>query len=162
MALDNLISAEFTQLEIDDFNTALDSQTNILAGKVINLTPEERMRYSRVSYEMIPWVEKCQGYMQTNPTLVPGYIDTAEFDKDMKTRNDLMPLYTRLRSVFESMDDTMLLIGNDVYNNCIAFYRAVKAAAQANVPGSTSIYEDLAQQFPGRPSSTEPEEPPSE
>ena len=160
MALDNLISAEFTQLELDDFNTALTTQAGILLNKVINLTPEERQRYARVSYEMIPWVEKCQGYMQTNPTLVPAYIDTAEFDKDMKTRQDLTPLYTTLRSIFESMDDTMLLIGNDVYNNCIAFYRAVKAASQANVPGSTSIYEDLAQQFPGRPGSTVPEEPP--
>ena len=110
---------------------------------------------------MIPWVEKCQGYMQTNPTLVPGYIDTAELDKDIKTRQqDMQPRFTILRSVYESFDDTMLLMGNDIYNNCIAFYRAVKAASQANVPGSTSIYEDLAQQFPGRPSSTVPEEPP--
>jgi hypothetical protein len=161
MALDNLISIEFTQLELDDISTALTSISNILAGKVINLTPEERQRYARVSYEMIPWVEKCQGYMQTNPTLVPGYIDTAELNKDIKTRQqDMQPRFTILRSVYESFDDTMLLMGNDIYNNCIAFYRAVKAASQANVPGSTSIYEDLAQQFPGRPSSTVPEEPP--
>ena len=42
MALDNLISIEFTQLELDDISTALTSISNILAGKVINLTPEER------------------------------------------------------------------------------------------------------------------------
>ena len=67
--------------------------------------------------------------MQTNPTLVPGYIDTAELDKDIKTRQqDMQPRFTILRSVYESFDDTMLLMGNDIYNNCIAFYRAVKGS----------------------------------
>jgi len=151
MALDNLISAEFTQAELDEIQHALDTIKNILSGKVINLTPDERHRYARVSYEMIPWVEKCKGYMETNPTLLPAYINKTEFDKDMKTRADLVPLYTTLRSVFESLDDTMLLLGSDIYTNCIAFYKAIKAAANSNVPGSTTIYQDLAQQFPGRP-----------
>ena len=97
--------------------------------------------------------------MKSEPTLVPGYIDMPELEKDFNARKDLDSNYTMLRSVFESMDDTMLLIGNDIYNNCIAFYKAVKAASLANVPGSTSIYPDLSQQFPGRPKATT-EEPP--
>ena len=154
MALDNLISVEFTSADLDEIRHALDTIKNVLAGKVINLTPAERKRYARVSYEMIPWVEKCKGYMETNPTLVPSYINKVEFDKDMKARADLVSSYTTMRSVFESMDDTMMLLGNDIYHSCIAFYKAVKAASLANVPGSTSIYQDLAQQFPGRPKGT--------
>jgi hypothetical protein len=78
-----------------------------------------------------------------------------------ESREDLVPLFTIMRSVFESMDDTMLLLGNDIYQNCIAFYKAVKAASLANVPGSTSIYQDLAQQFPGRPKKPSGEMPPT-
>jgi hypothetical protein len=55
----------------------------------------------------------------------------------------------------------MLLLGNDIYQNCIAFYKAVKAASLANVPGSTSIYQDLAQQFPGRLKKPSGETPPT-
>ncbi len=154
MALDNLISIEFTPAELEDIRHALDIIKNILSGKVINLTPEERKRYARVSYEMLPWVEKCKGYMESSPALVPAYINKTEFDKDMKARADLVPSYTTTRSVFESMDDTLMLLGNDIYQSCIAFYKAVKAASLANVPGSTTIYQDLAQQFPGRPKST--------
>lgn len=151
MALDNLISIEISTADINEIKAALTTISEKLAGKVINLTPDERHRYARVSYEMVPWVQKCHGYMKSDPTLVPGYIDMTELDKDMKAREDIDPLFTTMRSVFESLDDTMLLIGNDIYNNCIAFYKAVKAASLANVPGSTSIYQDLAQQFPGRP-----------
>ena len=162
MALDNLISIEFTPAELDTISLALNSISDVLAGKVINLTPEERHRYARVSYEMLPWVQKCYGYMKTEPTLVPGYIDMPELDKDFKARTDIEPNYTTLRSIFESMDDTMLLIGNDIYKNCIAFYKAVKAASSSNVPGSTSIYQDLAQQFPGRPKKKTEDPPPTQ
>lgn len=151
MALDSLISIEFSPENIDDIRLSLETIKNVLDGKVINLTPKERHRFARVSYEMLPWVEKCKGYMATNPALVPSYIDRSEFDRDVKARADLEPVYNIMRSVFESIDDTILLLGSDIYTNCIAFYKAVKAASSANVPGSTSIYQDLAQQFPGRP-----------
>jgi len=56
-----------------------------------------------------------------------------------------------LKEITEMLDDTRLLLGTDVYNNSIAFYRNVKISALQNVPGSTNIYQDLQQQFPGRP-----------
>ncbi|MBI5778935.1 MAG: hypothetical protein HZA49_05710 [Planctomycetes bacterium] len=87
------------------------------------------------------------------PSIVPGYIDLAELNRDMQARRDLIPRLRRATSIMESMDDTALLLGSDVFTNCLAFYKAVKAAAQANVPGSTSVYQDLAAQFPGRPRS---------
>ena len=153
MALDNLASISFTTEELDKIKLAIKDIDTVLEGKAINLTPDERQRFARVSYEMLPWVQKCYGYMKTEPTLVPAYIDMTELDKDFKVRTDIDPNYTSLRSTFEKLDDLMLLLGHDIYNNCIAFYKAVKAASQANVPGSTSIYQDLAQQFPGRPKS---------
>ena len=66
-----------------------------------------------------------------------------------------MLFYTTTRSNMESMDDTMLLIGYDVSKNCMAFCTKVNAASEANVPNSTSIYEDFVQQIPGCPGSTE-------
>jgi len=155
MALDNLVSIEFTQAELDKLKLAIADIDTVLAGKAINLTPEERHHYARVSYEMLPWVQKSFGYMHTEPTLVPAYIDMPELEKDFKARTDIEPNYTSLRSTFEKLDDLMLLLGHDMYTSCIAFYKAVKAASVSNVPGSTTIYQDLAQQFPGRPKSAD-------
>jgi hypothetical protein len=128
---------------------------------VINLTPEQRQRYARVAYEMIPWIEKCNHYMITNPVLKPAYIDIAEFNKDLKARTDLYPLFTKIRSLLEMLDDTILLLGSDLYTNSIAFYRSVGVSAKADVPGATSVYQDLAQQFPGRPRKHSGETPPA-
>jgi hypothetical protein len=160
MALDNFISIELSTPEIDQFNAAYSDMNDSIKNAVINLTPDERKRFARVAYEMIPWIEKCNHYMITNPSLVPAYIDLVEFNKDLKARADLYPMLTKIRSILEMLDDTVLLLGQDLYNNCIAFYQAVKGAAKAQVPGSTAIFQDLQQQFPGRPKSQGGETPP--
>ena len=159
MALDNLISVAFTPAELAAIDGALTTIETTLAGKVINLTPEERRRYASISSEIAQWVQKCRGYMNQVPSIVPGYIDLPELDADMQARRDLMPRLRRATSILESIDDTALLLGSDVYTNCLAFYRAVREAAKSNVPGSTSIYQDLAAQFPGRPGSVPPAPP---
>ena len=156
MALDNLISVAFTPAELAALDTAFASIEATLAGKVINLTPEERRRYASISTEMRPWIRKCRDYMTQLPSIVPGYINLPELDADMQARRNIETRLNRAKSINESMDDTFLLLGSDVLTNCLAFYKAVKAAAQANVPGSTTIYQDLAQQFPGRPRSVPP------
>src|SRR3989339_1188162 len=129
MALDNLISVVFNPSDLPAIDAALGSIEAALSGKVINLTPEERRRYASISNETAQWVQKCRGYMNQVPALVPGYIDLAELDRDVQARRDLMPRLRRARSILESMDDTALLLGSDVWTNCLAFYRAVREAA---------------------------------
>ncbi|MEK7310283.1 MAG: hypothetical protein AAB038_05645 [Planctomycetota bacterium] len=156
MALDNLITVSFTPAELAAFDTALAAIETLLQGKVINLTPDERRRYGSISNEMTQWVQKCRGYMTQLPAIVPNYINLSELDADMTARRDLMPRLMRAKSILESIDDTAVLLGSDVLTNCLAFYRSVKAAAKANVPGSTTIHQDLAQQFQARRSSAPP------
>ncbi|MEW6026099.1 MAG: hypothetical protein AB1599_02225 [Planctomycetota bacterium] len=159
MALDNLISVSLTPQELAAIDGALTTIETTLQGKVINLTPDERIRYASISTEMRPWIRKCRDYMNQLPSIVPGYINLTELDADMKARRDIETRLNRAKAAVESMDDTYLLLGSDVLTNCLAFYRSVKAAAQANVPGSTGVYQDLAQQFPGRPRSVPPPPP---
>ena len=49
----------------------------------------------------------------------------------------------------QGMLDTNLLLGTDLYNNLIAFYRSLREASKSNGPGASAIYKDLKQQFPG-------------
>lgn len=149
MALDNLISIEFSAQEIADLNAALSAIEAIITPKAVNLTEKQRQQYGRVKYEMEVWVNKASNYMSANPSLVPSYIDTREHDKDIQSHNTLNPIIDRLEITLRAMSDTNLLLGTDLYNNCMAFYRAVKMAAQSNAVGANSIYNDLKQQFPG-------------
>lgn len=149
MALEDLVSVVFTPQEITDVTTAVDSIIAIIKPKAKNLTPAERQMYGKVRYEFEVWIDKNRGHMHDNPTLVPPYIDTTEYEKDYVARNVMKPVEAKLKQLYEMFDDTFILLGHDLYINSIAFYNAVKTAAKNNVPGATSIYQDLKQQFPG-------------
>ena len=153
MSLENLISFELSDPDWQAIDDALAIIEGKLAGKVINLEPEERSRHGRISNKTENWVQKVKNYMDLNPTWVPAYIDQAEHGKDLGSRAKIMPRLIRLASISEGLDDTNLLISSDIWHNSIAFYRNLKISAQQNVPGTTSAYNDLKTQFPGRPNS---------
>ena len=150
MALENLISIEFTQQEKDTLNTALGNIENVLKNKVINLTPEERQQYGRIANKTEDWIRKIKEYMDKYPDFVPRYVDSKEYSKDFQSRKDIEPVLKRLAILTEKLDDTQKLISSDLYQNAISFYRNVKLSAQENVPGSSTVYKDLQAQFPGK------------
>lgn len=149
MALENLISVQFTDAELKDMDTAFTTIEGILLGKVVNLSAKQRQTHGRVKYEMEVWVNKAVGYADNNPTLLPSYVDKAELTADFKTHSQLNPRIDRLETILQGMLDTNLLLGTDLYNNLIAFYRSLREASKSNAPGASSIYKDLKQQFPG-------------
>ncbi len=153
MALDNLIKVSFTEEEIGKLNKSMEEIVSVLSGKVINLTPEERRQYGSIGNNTQYWIDKVDTYMVQNPKLVPFYLSKEEFDKDRLARSIFLDLIKKSNSILESMEDTGMLLSTDIYHNALAFYQNVRLAANQNVPGSTSIYEDLAAQFPGRPAS---------
>ncbi len=134
-------------------NEALSTIEQVVKGKVINLSPEEKQLYGKIGDNTENWISKVNGYMQQKPELIPFYLNKEEFEKDQKARKDILPVLNRISSVYESLDDTAKLISTDVYNAALTFYRNIKLISQQNVPGTTGIYQDLAAQFPGRPSS---------
>ena len=151
MALDNLISIEFTAEELQKIDESLTTIETVIAGKVIALQNEERSRYGRVGENTQNWISKVNAYMDSKSNLVPPFIDVTEFKNDLAARMSIMPRLARLNSVTTGLEDTAILLGTDLYNAAIAYYRNVKMMTKQNVPGAKPIYEDLSQQFPGKP-----------
>lgn len=149
MALDNLVSVTFTNDEMTIMNEAIDTIERIMTGKSINLTGKQRQAYGRVRYEMEVWINKVDVYMDTHSILMPGFIDRQEYKRDIDAHNKLNPVIDRLSSVLQTILDTNLLLGADLYTNSIAFYRSVKNAARSNAQGASAVFADLKQQFPG-------------
>ena len=52
MALDNLISIEFTQSELDQIDLHLQGIEAVINTKMVNLTPEQRSQYGSINNEM--------------------------------------------------------------------------------------------------------------
>ncbi|MDR3309289.1 MAG: hypothetical protein LBS80_04970 [Tannerella sp.] len=149
MALDNLISVNFTAEELSIIDKALADITSVLNGKAVNLTPKQRQQHGRLAYEMEVWVDKTYSYMQQDPQLVPLFIDMAEHTADLTAHRALSPRIDRLSGLLQSMKDTNLLLGSDIMLNSHAYYRSLREAAKANAIGASSKYADLKRQFPG-------------
>ena len=125
MALNNLLSVTFTQAELTQIDDALTAIENVLQGKTIHLTPEQRQTYGRIAEQNKLFVNKAKGYMEQYPQYVPNFIDKAEFDRDYTTRGQLETRFQRLSSVNEQLSDTKILLDHDNYHNSITFYRNI-------------------------------------
>lgn len=154
MALDNLISISFSPEEEQSLKEALTTIESIMAPKGVNLTQKQRQSYGRVRYEMEVWISKAYSYMQSHGHLVPAFIDMNEHGEDWEAHGLLNPLIDRMEAVLQTILDTNLLLGTDLYNNSMSFYRSVKVAARSNAQGAAAVYADLKQQFPGPKSKT--------
>jgi hypothetical protein len=161
MSKRDLISVEFTAEEKEKMQTAFQMIKEVMDGKTVNLTPEERQFYGKINDKTENWITKVHYYMNEHPEMVPFYIDKEEFNKDVEARNTFMPWLKAMYSQGEGMEDTGMLLSHDIYNTALAFYRHMKLVSNQDVPGTTTIYEDLKSRFPGRPSSVqeEPEDP---
>lgn len=95
--------------------------------------------------------------MAQYPDLVLRHIDTAEFNKDFNARQALLPRLRRIKAIEARIDDTALALGSDLYSTAISYYKGLKASAETNAPNAQSVYNDLKQQFPGRPISKKSE-----
>jgi hypothetical protein len=98
---------------------------------------------------MEEWVNKVSTYMEQDPQLVPSYINMTEYIADLKAHKALNPRIERVNSILQSMEDTNRLLGSDLYNNSMAYYRNLREAAKVNAVGATPKYNDLKRQFPG-------------
>ncbi len=156
MAEENLISISLDAVDLGKIDNGISEVKGVIAGKLINLTPEERKTHGRVAEETEDWILQVKEYMQQNPDLVMSHIDVDEFVKDFDARRALLPRYRELEQIFSMVDDTMLLLGTDLYHNALMFYKGLKALAQTDAPGAKVVYEELKKRFPGRHKSGSP------
>ncbi len=155
MAIDNLISVTLTDEEVVALHDAIASINNVLQGKVINLTPDERRQYGSIADRNRVLVDKCKAYMEQNPETIPMVVDKQEFDRDYKARKQMELPLMQLERVMEKLQDTKTLLDHDNYQAAVAYYRYIKYLSMQNEPGTTSIYKDLKQHYKRSSSATQ-------
>ncbi len=149
MALDNLLSVSFTSEELTKITGAIEQLNTVLSGKVVNLTPEERRQYGSIADRNKLLVDKAKFYMEKAPQTVPQTIDKAEFDRDYAARGQVEAPLRELSMVTEKLRDTKTLLDFDNLQAALNYYRYVRYLASQNEPGTTTIYQDLKQHYPG-------------
>jgi hypothetical protein len=159
MPNDNRISAVVSPANVTAILTKI-TEINTLLPFLINLTKEERIQLPKLGPASLAFDEHCASYMASAPNLIPPFVDAAEVSKDRNLRLILANLLREARKLCERLDDSLLLVGSEVWMADLSFYQTVRQAARRDVPGADTIYDDLKERFPGVSGDEEaPEEP---
>lgn len=158
MALDNVISVEFSSEELKKISDAITAIEEVMRSKTINLTPEERQQYGRIADRNKLLVDKCKTYMEQYASWLPPTLDKAEFDRDYKARTEIDPIAKRLSVVQTMFSDMKTLLDFDNYNAAVSYYRFVKFLAGQNAAGMSAVYADLKAHYQHRSGKAEEKE----
>ncbi|MEZ5387226.1 MAG: hypothetical protein R3F13_17085 [Prosthecobacter sp.] len=148
MPNDNRISAEVSAADKAAILTKI-TEIGTLLPFLLNLTKTERIELPKLGAKSLGFDEQCASYMTSNPNLVPPYVDPAEEAKDRALRLVLADIWRELRQLCEKVDDTLMLVGSEIWMADLSFYQTVKQAARRDVAGADTLYDDLKQRFPG-------------
>jgi hypothetical protein len=151
MAQENLISFKLTAEEEAKVEEAIGTLHSILLPKLKTLTPEERHEMAKMGDKTIAFVQKSFDYCKQNPDLVPPFIDVKEFEIDLNAVSTLNKFYKTISPLSDSIYDSIMLSGSEVYAPALMFYSVMKNAKANKVQKASSIYDDLSVRFPGRP-----------
>jgi len=116
---------------------------------LLNLTPDDRINLPKMSDKSVAFDEKCATYMDSLPTLVPGFVNVAEVKKDRDLRNQLAGVAAEIAALAASMDDTMMVVSSELWMADLSFYQSIRQGAKRSVAGAQGAYDDLSQRFPG-------------
>ena len=151
MSDSNRISLVLPPEEVEQVKQLLIQIGQILAPRLINLTPDERIQLPKMGEKSIPFVTKGLEYLRIPGTPVPPYVNGEELEIDLNAFETLRQIRQIAQPIVDMLDDTMLLSGSEAYVAVLAFYTYLKGAAKMNVPGAKTILDDLSSRFPSRP-----------
>ncbi len=158
MPNDNRISAEVTVANKTAILTKI-TEINALLPFLVNLTKEERITLPKLGSSSLAFDEQCASYMATAPNLIPPFVTAAEVTKDRNLRVVLADVLRETRKLCEKLDDSLMLVGSEIWLADLSFYQTARQAAKRDVPGADTIYDDLKERFPGV--ADDPEEEPT-
>ena len=147
MALENLISITFSDKELLQLSHGINTIKEVLDGKTINLTADQRVQYGRIANQNKLIVDKAKSYMEQHPEWIPRFLDKEEFDRDYATRKQIETYVQMMENLSQQLIDTKTLLDHDNYSNALSFYRMMRFLAGENEPGAKSVYQDMKKLF---------------
>lgn len=137
-----------TAQDITDINAAIQTIRTKLPF-LISISNQERKEMAKLGDKSMGFDEKCAAYIGSNPEFLPGFVETAEVNKDRALRGRIMEFFPNLQTLCESVDDTLMVVNGDLWMADLAYYQSVRQAAKRGRAGADTIYNDLRTRFPG-------------
>ena len=145
---DNRVSANLSPEAIAEIRGAI----RVIHGQLpflLSLTSQERKEMAKLGDKSVGFDEKCVAYMASHPEFTPGFVEPAEVAKDRSLRSQILEFSAELNTLNQAVDDTLMVLGSELWMADLAYYQSVREAARRGRGGADSIYQDLRQRFPG-------------
>ncbi len=144
--LKNLIDFELTK-ENEDSSIQNIRSTEALLPFLVNLTTDERRKLPKMGRDGLDFAEKSLMYAADNPGLVASYMDIPAMQKDLNLMKQVQRVLGVTESFCEKLRDTYMVLGSEVYDAALVFYRTVKNAAKSGAEGCDYIAKDLGDHY---------------
>lgn len=154
MPMNNRIS---TVLSAADLSAAEAAITNLRQKLpfLISLTADDRAKLLKLGDGRLALDEDAHTLMEDHPTLVPGYVDKAELEKDRTLRLQLDGLRLGVKALLDDIESTEMQLGAEMLQTYLGFYSNAKEAEKRGVPAAKTVVEVLSKYF-SRPARTTP------
>jgi hypothetical protein len=149
MPFDNLSNKHFDAAAKAAINTALTALEAAFAGKLANLTPEERQKYGSVNEQNKLIINKVRDYRNSQPALCSPDIDWTEFANDNDSRETLQNTIQRLQGLIDGIANAKVLHDFDSYQAALLDYEFAKYKSSTQTPGFETKVNELKQFFSG-------------
>jgi hypothetical protein len=144
--MENRISFQLTEADKEDIKAALKVLGGTLLPKLVELTPDEIRELPTMGDRSSPFTTKALEFAKIYPEYA-ALIDVTEFEKDMKTVEQLREIYIPLAQLTKNVHDTMTLAGSEAYVAGLTYYGSAKEGLKRKLPNAIRITEDLGQRF---------------
>jgi len=134
---------------VADVINKLKAIEDILRPYFVALSENEKRHLLKMSDETIPFAEKVNGYMDSEPQYNPPFISVPETHKDFANFVKLRPVIERIQGLENEVSNMDICAGSDSYIQFLAYYNSVKEAGKRGIPGAKTIYDELSKRFPG-------------
>ncbi len=135
--------------------TAIKGAIDTLKAKLLphlkTLSPDERRELPKMGDKTVTFVQKALDHCRECPDLVPQFLDVDGLESDVSAFENIRTLLQPIIQLTDALNDTMMLAGSEAYSAALVFYSSTKNAMKSKVPKAETVYNDLANRFPGRP-----------
>lgn len=150
MSQKNLISFNIPEADLAEIEASIATLQTKLMPHLIKLSPEERQELLKMGDKTIAFAQKSLEYCQSNPDLVPPFVNVQELAIDLAAVKTIRAIYHPMQQMTNALSDTMSVSGSESLSACLMFYSSVKNATRSSNLKAETIYDDLSKRFPGR------------
>ncbi len=113
---------------------------------LIDLDSEDRQRGIKLGERSHSFAQKVMNHVMEDSRLLPGFINSNKLESDYQFWSNLYLVNMKLKQLNESVDDTLMAMGSQLFDDLLDVYHHVKLA-KGRIPGIDTLHKDLQQRW---------------